>query len=132
MRYHVWWSPNETTPSLSAGARPRVEVKLIASMVRQEQERAADGSVTMKPTAVSIWTGSMDLLLLSNSRPPGRPMLSHAADELAGFVTGSQVLFIPYALADHDAYVAEVTHALAAFDIDVTGAPSPTDPVASL
>ncbi|MBO0873925.1 MAG: dipeptidase PepE, partial [Pseudonocardia sp.] len=42
------------------------------------------------------------------------------------------VLFIPYALADHDAYVAEVTHALAAFDIDVTGAPSPTDPVAAL
>jgi dipeptidase E len=66
----------------------------------------------------------MELLLLSNSRPPGRPMFSHAADALADIVGDRRVLFIPYALADHDAYVAEVTRALAALGINAAGVPA--------
>jgi dipeptidase E len=67
----------------------------------------------------------MELLLLSNSRPPGRPTFSHAADALADIVGDRRVLFIPYALANHGAYVAEVTQALAALGINATGVPAP-------
>lgn len=57
----------------------------------------------------------MNLLLLSNSTSPGRPFLAHAAVALADLAAAARpgaVAFVPYALADHDAYTARVRQTL--------------------
>jgi len=56
-----------------------------------------------------------ELLLFSNSTNSGSSYLEHAQVPVAEFL-GSipEVLFIPYALADHDAYTAKVASALSA------------------
>lgn len=74
----------------------------------------------------------MDLLLLSNSHAPGLPMFEHVAGELTGFVAGERVLFVPYALADHDAYTASVAGALARHGVEATGIHTADDPVAAV
>jgi dipeptidase E len=72
----------------------------------------------------------MRLLLLSNSTAPGRKYLEHARDALADALTGvRRLLFVPFALADHDAYTAAVADALA--PLEVVGAHR-GDPVALL
>jgi len=54
-----------------------------------------------------------DVLLLSNSRPPGgAEPFAHAREVLAGHLGGRAVWFVPYALADHDHYFAWVRRAL--------------------
>lgn len=54
-----------------------------------------------------------DVLLLSNSRPPGGAApFAHARDVLAGHLGGRPVWFVPYARADHDDYFAWVSRAL--------------------
>ena len=54
-----------------------------------------------------------DVLLLSNSRPPGgAEPFAHAREVLASHLGGRAVWFVPYALADHDHYVAWVRRAL--------------------
>ena len=54
-----------------------------------------------------------DVLLLSNSRPPGgAEPFAHAREILASHLGGRPVWFVPYALADHDAYFAWVHRAL--------------------
>ncbi|HEY0188381.1 MAG TPA: dipeptidase PepE [Cellulomonas sp.] len=65
----------------------------------------------------------MDLLLLSNSTAPGRPYLAHAADAVLELAAGRgpRVAFVPYALADHDAYTRQVAEALAPLGLDVVG-----------
>lgn len=75
----------------------------------------------------------MNLLLLSNSRTHGRGFLAHAIDEVTNFLAGgSELLFVPYALRDHDAYTATVTDALAPAGITVTGVHAAVDPVAAV
>jgi dipeptidase E len=65
----------------------------------------------------------MRLLLLSNSTAPGRRYLEHASDALAGLLDGvRRLLFVPFALADHDGYTAQVADALAAHGVEVLGA----------
>jgi dipeptidase E len=65
----------------------------------------------------------MRLLLLSNSTAPGRKYLEHALDALADALTAvRRLLFVPYALADHDAYTAQVDEALSPLGVDVVGA----------
>lgn len=65
----------------------------------------------------------MRLLLLSNSTAPGRKYLEHALDALADTLAGvRRLLFVPFALADHDAYTAQVREALSPLEIDVVGA----------
>lgn len=45
------------------------------------------------------------LLLISNSTNPGGGYLDHCADQIAAhFAESSQIAFVPYALADHEAY----------------------------
>lgn len=73
----------------------------------------------------------MELLLLSNSRSPGQAMFAHAREALTQHVGGAQVLFVPYALADHDGYTATVASALGEFGIEVTGIHRVPDPVAA-
>jgi len=64
----------------------------------------------------------MRLLLLSNSTQHGRSMLDHAEvavrDHLAGV---SSVVFVPFALKDHDAYTGVVAERLRALDVEVRG-----------
>ncbi|WP_091504859.1 MULTISPECIES: dipeptidase PepE [Amycolatopsis] len=74
----------------------------------------------------------MRLLLLSNSTAPGRRYLEHATDALAETLDGvRRLVFVPFALADHDAYTAKAAEALAAFGVEVTGAHQ-GDPIALL
>jgi len=48
------------------------------------------------------------LLLISNSTMHGRGFLDHAEDTIRSFLDGAgRVLFVPYALADRDAYAAQ-------------------------
>ena len=64
-----------------------------------------------------------NLLLLSNSTVPGHNYLEHARNailEVLGDIT--TVVFIPFALADHDAYTNTVRKALEPLGITVTGA----------
>ncbi|MDT7639103.1 MAG: dipeptidase [Pseudonocardiales bacterium] len=76
--------------------------------------------------------GYMELLLLSNSRSPGQPMLAHAADALVKFVAGRRVTFLPYALADHSEYAEAVAGALGRYEIEMTGLHTSTDPIADV
>jgi dipeptidase E len=65
----------------------------------------------------------MRLLLLSNSTAPGRKYLEHALDALADALTDvRRLLFVPYALADHDSYTAQVTETLSSLGVEVVGA----------
>ncbi|MDX3006358.1 dipeptidase PepE [Kribbella solani] len=67
----------------------------------------------------------MELLLLSNSATHGQPFLAHALDALRDVLTGvEEVVFVPYALADHDGYTATVRSALEPLGVRVTGAHS--------
>jgi dipeptidase E len=74
----------------------------------------------------------MRLLLLSNSTAPGMRYLEHAMDAvLELFADVRRLLFVPFALADHEAYTAQVAEAMAAFGVEVVGAHR-DDPIASL
>ncbi|MDN3256759.1 dipeptidase PepE [Streptomyces sp. MA25(2023)] len=75
----------------------------------------------------------MNLLLLSNSTQYGRGYLEHAIDTVTGFLPdGARLAFVPYALADHDAYTAKVRGSLAGAGIDVRGVHEGGDPLARL
>ncbi|HJQ47805.1 MAG TPA: dipeptidase PepE [Amycolatopsis sp.] len=65
----------------------------------------------------------MRLLLLSNSTAPGKEYLEHAMDALADVLAGvRRLVFVPFALSDHDGYTAQVARALEPLRIDVVGA----------
>ncbi|TNC18841.1 dipeptidase PepE [Amycolatopsis alkalitolerans] len=65
----------------------------------------------------------MRLLLLSNSTAPGRRYLEHAAGALGDVLSGvRRLVFVPFALADHDGYTARAAEALAAHGVEVSGA----------
>ncbi len=71
-----------------------------------------------------------DVLLLSNSRPPGgREPFAHAREVLASHLGDRAVWFVPFALADHDHYVRWVSGAL---DADVRPLHREPDPAATL
>ncbi|TDE94322.1 dipeptidase PepE [Occultella glacieicola] len=64
----------------------------------------------------------MELLLLSNSTAPGRAYLEHAREAIAETFAGvERVGFVPFALADHDAYTAQARRGLAFLDVEVVG-----------
>ncbi|AIA01016.1 dipeptidase PepE [Streptomyces noursei] len=69
------------------------------------------------------------LLLLSNSSAPGRGYLEHAREAVAAHLAGvSELLFVPYALADHDGYTAKAADFFAELGIRVRGAHTAADP----
>ena len=71
-----------------------------------------------------------DLLLLSNSRPPGGAApFAHARAELDAHLGDRELWFVPYARADHDDYTAWVAHALGR---EVRGVHRAPDPAAAL
>lgn len=64
----------------------------------------------------------MRLLLLSNSTQHGRSMLDHAEVAVRDHLEGvSKVVFIPFALKDHDAYTGVVGDRLREMDLTVEG-----------
>ncbi|WP_016699600.1 dipeptidase PepE [Actinoalloteichus spitiensis] len=70
----------------------------------------------------------MDLLLLSNSTNHGRSFLEHAGDEVRDFLAGvGRLVFVPYALADHDGYTEKVRTALGDV-VEVVGAHERQEP----
>ncbi|HKS44337.1 MAG TPA: dipeptidase PepE [Amycolatopsis sp.] len=71
----------------------------------------------------------MRLLLLSNSTAPGKRYLEHAMDMLAETLAGvRRLVFVPFALAGHDAYTAQVARVLEPLGVDVAGAHE-SDPI---
>jgi dipeptidase E len=79
----------------------------------------------------------ISLLLLSNGKLPGQEYLEYAREWIcdlfgASAETPKTILFVPYALKDHDAYAAKVRKALAPLGIDVISAHEADDPVALL
>ncbi|WP_432879241.1 dipeptidase PepE [Kribbella sp. CA-245084] len=64
----------------------------------------------------------MELLLLSNSATHGRPYLDHARDAVRNLLGDiDELVFVPYALADHDAYLSTVRTALEPLGVSVVG-----------
>lgn len=73
------------------------------------------------------------LLLVSSSTIHGRGYLDHVADALSGFLSGVKtVTFVPYALADRDAYAAKVRERLAELGKEVVSAHQAPDPRAAV
>jgi dipeptidase E len=73
-----------------------------------------------------------ELLLLSNSTNHGSGYLAHAVDEITAFLDGvTELLFVPYAGADHDAYTEQVSGPLAELGIAVRGLHTFTTPDAA-
>ncbi len=73
-----------------------------------------------------------DVLLLSNSRPPGgAEPFAHARGILASHLGDRPVWFVPYALADHDDYFSWVSRALGP-DVDLRPLHREHDPAATL
>lgn len=71
----------------------------------------------------------MKLLLLSNSSAPGRGYLDHAREVIAEHLGGvRELLFVPYALADHDAYTAKVAAFMGELGVRVRGVHGSGDP----
>ncbi|KAA9161384.1 dipeptidase PepE [Amycolatopsis acidicola] len=71
----------------------------------------------------------MRLLLLSNSTAPGKQYLEHALDVLGEILDGvKRLVFVPFALADHEGYTAKVAEALEPVGVEVAGAHS-DDPI---
>jgi dipeptidase E len=63
------------------------------------------------------------LLLMSNSTAPGRGLLEHAQNVVADVLSRVRtVTFVPFALADHDAYTELFASALKPLGFDVVGA----------
>lgn len=74
----------------------------------------------------------MQALLLSNSTNHDSGYLAHALDEVLDFLDGAELTFVPYALADHEAYTRKVSDALSPHGVTVTGLHTASDPVAAV
>ena len=75
----------------------------------------------------------MRLLLLSNSTDHGRGYLEHARDEVVDVLGGvDELLFAPYALADHDAYTARVAAAVEPLGVRLRPLHREADPQAAV
>lgn len=76
------------------------------------------------------------ILLVSNSTQHGQRYLEHCSAEVAqhfgGAGSGTEVLFIPYALADHDAYAATARTAFEAMGLRLRSLHEVDDPRAAV
>ncbi|MDA3146953.1 dipeptidase PepE [Leucobacter sp. UCMA 4100] len=74
-----------------------------------------------------------NLLLLSNSTNAGMGYLEHAWQAVLPALDGvTELVFVPYSLADHDAYTQKVREAFAPHGITVKGVHEDGDPVATV
>ncbi len=73
------------------------------------------------------------LLLISSSAVHGTPYLSHAAEALKERLAGVKtILFLPFALKDHDAYAAKVRAAFEGMGFGLESLHEAADPVAAI
>jgi len=73
------------------------------------------------------------LLLISNSTMHGSGYLEHCAAEIRDFLGAKRkVLFVPYALHDHDAYADKAKQAFAAMGHELSSVHTSSDPLESL
>jgi len=73
------------------------------------------------------------MLLLSNSANAGAQVFAHAEDAISAFYTGvAEVLFAPWALADHSAYARHIGDAFARLGIRLVSLHTLPDPVGAL
>lgn len=73
------------------------------------------------------------LLLLSSSNVHGHGYLDHAASELAAHLEGvRRVVFVPFALHDHDGYTQRVRERLAPLGLAVDGLHAEADALAAI
>jgi len=73
------------------------------------------------------------MLLLSNSANAGAQVFAHAEDAISAFYTGvAEVLFAPWALADHSAYARHIGDAFARLGIRLVSLHTLRDPVGAL
>ena len=74
-----------------------------------------------------------NLMLISNSTMYGGEYLAHCRDGLREILQGrNKVLFVPYALADHDGYAAKAVEGFAPIGIEVSSIHRASDPVAAI
>jgi dipeptidase E len=72
---------------------------------------------------------SYRLLLISSSAVAGTGYLDHAESEIRDHLRGiDRVLFIPYALADHDAYFSKARERFVRISVDLTSIHTADDP----
>lgn len=71
----------------------------------------------------------MDLLLLSNSTNHGSTPWAHAREAARPLVEDRTVLFLPYALADHDGYTAAIAAAFDPIGARIVGIHTASDPL---
>lgn len=69
----------------------------------------------------------MRLTLLSNSATHGKPYLSHATDAIRKLASSEPVAFVPFALADINAYSRRVSDALGQMGVEVVQVPKTRD-----
>jgi dipeptidase E len=75
----------------------------------------------------------MRLLLLSNSTNHGQDYLSHARGVIGDHLDGvDSLIFVPYAMHDHDAYTEKARNAFATWGVSVTGLHTAEDPAAAV
>lgn len=74
----------------------------------------------------------MELLLLSNSTNHGSTPWAHAREVGRPVVQGKTVLFVPYAIADHDGYTATIARAFADMNANVVGIHTFSDPARAI
>jgi dipeptidase E len=85
--------------------------------------------VRLPASAMPDALGRCRLLLLSNSYHRGMGFLAHCSADVRGFLGAAQeVLFIPYALKDHDQYASIVTEGFAQLQIAVRSIHAERDP----
>ncbi len=73
------------------------------------------------------------LLLISNSTMHGRGYLDHVTDALRDVLAGGKKLvFVPWALADHDGYAGKAAEAFARIGVEVASIHRATSPLAAL
>ena len=74
-----------------------------------------------------------DLLLISSSRVHGKLYLEHCRSAVADHFSSAQnILFVPYALQDHDSYETTVASAFKEIDLPITSIHHSADPVAAI
>lgn len=87
----------------------------------------------MPPSIPMSQRSRANLLLISNSTMHGGGYLEHCAAEIKDFLGDrKRVMFVPFALADHDGYAQKASEVFAAMGHDLDSVHKHTSPVAAI
>jgi dipeptidase E len=118
----------------TTGARADIAASALAATgIDPATVRAAVVEFLAAPTEPAPSTLARRLLLISNSTMHGGTYLEHCSAEIRDFLgSKKRVLFVPYALANHDEYTAKARTAFAAIGHQITGAHEHKSPAAAV